>query len=83
LALGYERTSGVVVVGVSKDSPGVRSGLERGDIITRIGSQTIETAADLEVAFIDYFVGDAVDIDYVRRNKNYTTRLLLKEFTAP
>jgi len=80
LALGYNRTNGVVIVGISRNSPGASADLKRGDVITRIGTHEIQSSADLEVAFVDYFVGDKVDIEFVRGGKEYNTMLVLKEY---
>jgi serine protease Do len=78
-ALGYERASGVVITFVEKKSPGEIAGLQASDIIVRIGHTTISSSADLEGSFLDYYVGDRVDIDFVRKGKPLHTSLALKE----
>jgi serine protease Do len=80
LALGYERTDGVVVTGVQRDSPGAVAGLKTGDIITRIGGTRIRGAADLEEAFVNLFVNDRVTVTYHRKREEHTTHMTLVEY---
>lgn len=80
LALGYTQTTGVVVVQVQKGSPGAKAGLKRGDIILRLGDQKIGSTTDVEGSFLDYFVGDRVEVEYRRGGKERTTELKLREY---
>lgn len=80
LALGYDRTEGVVVVGAVAGSPGARAGLGRGDIIVQIGTMRIQTSTDLEAAFVDYFVGDTAPVKFYRKGKEMTTSMKLEEY---
>ena len=66
LALGYDRSSGVVVSEIHKGSPGEAAGLKRGDVILQMGNRRIHSSGDIDGFFLDYFVGDSVNIDYFR-----------------
>jgi serine protease Do len=79
LALGYNRTQGVVVVSVEKNSPGEDAGLRKGDIIVEMGERVIRSALDIQGLFLDYFVGDTVRIQIVRRGKEMSLRMKLRE----
>jgi len=60
--------AGVVVLGVSSPSPAERAGLERGDVIVRIGDEEVSSAAALVESLRD--LGDAESIQLqVRRGR--------------
>ncbi len=80
LALGYERSDGVVVAAVQPGSPGERAGLRRGDILLAIGNTRIRSTEDLSAAFVDLFVNDRVKIRYYRAGKERTAYLVLEEY---
>jgi serine protease Do len=80
LALGYDRTSGVVISDISKKSPGETAKLSRGDIIVQMGGRDIRSSADIGGFFLDYFVGDSVVISFVRKGKPYHTTIVLGEY---
>lgn len=82
LALGYDRSSGVVVSEIHKGSPGEAAGLKQGDIVLLMGSRRIQSSGDIDGFFLDYFVGDSVNIEYYRGGKRQHTRIVLKEFSV-
>jgi serine protease Do len=79
LALGYERTDGVVVTGVHPSSPGERAGLRSGDILLAIGGVRIRAMEDLGAAFAELFVGDRARVTYRRRGRELSATLVLEE----
>ncbi|HEX3019459.1 MAG TPA: trypsin-like peptidase domain-containing protein [Chitinispirillaceae bacterium] len=81
LALGYDGTDGVVIVSVQPGSPGEIAGLKTGDIIKKMGNRLIETHADIDGFFLDYFVGDNVNMTVIRKSKQMQMNLILKEYT--
>jgi serine protease Do len=78
MALGYDRTWGVVITGIAKNSPGDVAGLAAGDIIVRMDNTRIYSMADFEGLWADCYVGDVVDVHYVRKGKDLRTSMLLK-----
>jgi serine protease Do len=82
LALGYDRTEGVVIVSVERGSPGEAAGVKPGDIIRQIGSRYIQSHSDIDGFFLDYFVGDSVSMTIIRRQAHLTLPLVLKQAQA-
>jgi len=79
LALGYDRTDGVVVTAVQPSSPGERAGLRSGDILLAIGGVRIHTMEDFQAAFAELFVGDKARIEYRRRGSELSATMPLVE----
>ena len=71
-----EGKGGVVIVGVDKDSPAGKGGLKRGDIITRVGTQKIETLSDWEEVLFLVRAGQSLDIAYLRKGKEKKTDIV-------
>lgn len=80
LSLGYDGTDGVAVVSVQPRSPGEKSGLHMGDVITRMGNRIIQNHSDIDGFFLDYFVGDNVKMSVIRKGKPIEIKLTLSEF---
>jgi serine protease Do len=79
LALGYNQAEGVAVVTVERGSPGETAGVKAGDIIYRLGSRRVQSHADIDGFFLDYFVGDTVGMDIIRKEKHLSLPLVLKQ----
>ena len=82
ISLGYEGTDGVVIVSVQPGSPGEKAGLRVGDIIRRMGKRVIQSHADIDGFFLDYFVDDKVKLVIIRKGKTIETGLTLSEYTG-
>jgi serine protease Do len=80
LALGYDGLDGVAVVNIQPVSPGERAGLRTGDIIQKMGSRTIVSHIDIDGFFLDYFVGDTIDMSIIRKGKRMNVVLTLSEY---
>lgn len=79
-ALGLKQGTGVVVVDVAKGSPADQAGLQRGDVITQLGSATIQTQTDLMKALRQHKPGDTVQLTYVRNGDTKTTQVTLGSY---
>ena len=79
LALGYTRSDGVVIVNVERGSPGEQAGARPGDIIDQIGNRRVHSHADLDGFFLDYYVGDTVGVDIIRKTGHLAVPLALRE----
>jgi serine protease Do len=79
LALGYDRAEGVAVVSVERASPGALAGIRTGDVIEALGARRIQSHGDIEGFFLDYFAGDTVRMEVVRKGARLTLPLVLRE----
>lgn len=61
--------SGVVVVNVQDNTPAKDAGLQKGDVILKIGDTDVEDGAHLKYALYKYTVGDTVKITVYRNKK--------------
>jgi serine protease Do len=81
-ALGTDRDEGVIIVSVEPKSPGATAGVRRGDIITELGRRRILSHRDIEGFFLDYFPGDTVRMNIIRKGTKLVLPLVLAEATA-
>ncbi len=64
-----ENKKGAEVVDVTKKSPAEKAGIEKGDIITKVGTTSINNPQELSEAIRSYKPDDKVDITVLRGNK--------------
>ncbi len=67
--------SGVYIESVYEDGPADKAGLCAGDVITMIGTTTINSRRDFDSLSKSYRAGDTVSVTYVRNQEVYTTTL--------
>ena len=60
---------GVVIVDVQGGSSAEQAGLEPGDVIVQMGGNPIESVADFSAQAAVMFIGDEVDVRYVRQSE--------------
>ena len=77
-----------IVIGLYVIDPSTAAGygenairLSFGDRLTAIGTTSITSASDVQIALNDYNAGDTVQITFVRENKTYVTEIVLDELT--
>lgn len=70
---------GVVVSQVQESSPAQRAGLERGDVITQIGSKSISSANDLRNTIALLAPGSPQDFKIIRRGRVHRVEIVLGE----
>jgi len=78
-ALGSDRAEGVAIMSVEPKSPGETAGVRKGDIIGELGSRRIQSHTDIDGFFLDYFVGDTVRMNIIRKGNRLALPLILKE----
>ena len=69
--------NGVMVVEVVDDSPADSAGLEKGDVITTVNRQVIESISDLYTIVRTHKPGDKIEIAYSRGGENYSIEATL------
>lgn len=74
-------TNGVVVVAAIEGSAASKSGLQKGDVITKIGDEVIINSAYLKYVLYKYSPGEEVNITYIRDGKTSTTKVTLTKAT--
>ncbi len=77
IIVDQELTDGVVVVSIVENSGAASSDLQKGDVITKIGEEVVEDAANLRYELYLYNVGDTIDVTYIRDDKELTTKVTL------
>ncbi len=71
--------SGVVVDGVTSDSPASKIGLRENDVIVKINGINITGPEELRTQLAKYKPGDKVDLTYVRGGKERTEKVELAD----
>ncbi len=72
---------GAYVTRVGSGSPADQAGIQEGDIIVRIGSQTIDENTQFINALFAYQPGDRVEVELVRNNQKQVVQVALTEMT--
>ncbi|HET9888351.1 MAG TPA: trypsin-like peptidase domain-containing protein [bacterium] len=67
-SLDLETNAGVIVANVDKGSPADKAGIARGDVIRKIGNDTISDFEDAKRALYGMMAGDVVDVLVQRGN---------------
>ncbi|MCA1995059.1 MAG: trypsin-like peptidase domain-containing protein [Coleofasciculus sp. S288] len=62
--------SGVLIVQVVKDSPANKAGLQPGDIIQKVGTKSVKSAAEVQAEVEASEVGRKLDIEVTRQDKS-------------
>ncbi len=78
-AYGLKGTEGALVADVQADSPAVKAGLLRGDVILSLDGVPVKTHQDLVFGIRRHLAGDTVVLDVVRKGKAETIRVQLQE----
>jgi len=68
---------GAYVAELAEGGPAEKAGIKVGDIVTKIGDHTVESADGLILAVRSYAVGDTVDVKLVRDGKEMTVSVTL------
>jgi serine protease Do len=73
---------GVLVQEVRPDTPAESAGILRGDVITRVGEETINDSDDLRFKIADSPVGESVAVEVHRDGRNIELDIVLSERPA-
>jgi serine protease Do len=73
----YKSPKGAMIVEVSPGSPAEKSGLQRGDLITKIDTKKIDGASALKNIIGQYRPGSSITLTYERDKKLTTLKLKL------
>ncbi len=81
--LSANNKDGAMIGSVTKNSPAEKAGLQKGDVITKLGTSVIANADDLAEAVGKYKPDDKVTITYKRDNKQSTVMVTLDKNKQP
>ena len=70
---------GVIITRISRAGPAFNAGLEVGDVITSLDGIPTSDMGEFLTLLWSYEVGDAVQVDYMRDNKQFETSVELVE----
>ena len=68
---------GVRIADLSPDSPAVKAGLQKGDVIIKLGEHKVTSLRDYSNALKSYSPGDEVTLIYLRDGKQLSTKIKL------
>lgn len=69
ISINENITEGIVVVSVVDNTGASKSGLKKGDVITKINNEPVTSSAYLKYLLYKYNVGDKVKVTYLRDGK--------------
>ena len=75
----YDLPSGVYVYTIEKNSPAEKAGLQKGDVITKIGDTEVKTVGELTKAKNKYNIGDTVKLNVYRDGEEIEINITLEE----
>jgi len=78
-AYGLKNTDGALVSDVQGDSPALRAGLQRGDVIVEIDGTSLKNYQDLSFAVRKHLAGDEVTLTVMRRGERKEIKVRLGE----
>jgi hypothetical protein len=68
---------GVRIADLSSDSPAAKAGLQKGDIIIKLGQYNVTNLSDYSDALKNFKPGDSVELTYLRDGKENKTQIEL------
>ena len=69
--------SGVAIYQIEANSPAAASGLQKGDIITKLGGKATKNLAEFRYELYKHSPNEEVEITYIRNGKTQTTKITL------
>ncbi|WP_051267298.1 S1C family serine protease [Nakamurella lactea] len=70
-------STGAQIASVTDGGAAAKAGLKQGDVVTKVGSQTIESSDALVAAIRSQAPGGTVDITYLRNSQSTTVKVTL------
>ena len=74
--------TGLVVEHVSKDSPAQKAGLQKYDVLVRLGDQVLITPKQFQTLIANHKTGDEVEIVYYRKGQEAKAKAKLEQGTT-
>lgn len=77
-----QANQGVVIVGIARNSPAARAGLQAGDVIQQINGRAVKTADEVQQAVDNSTIGDNLPVEVSRNGRSLTIPVRPGEFPA-
>ncbi|MBO7389557.1 MAG: PDZ domain-containing protein, partial [Oscillospiraceae bacterium] len=78
----YNMPDGAFVYGVNPGSAAEKAGIEKGDVITKIGETEIKSYSDLTSALKDYSAGDTASVTVYRSGDYLELSITFDEYQS-
>ncbi len=75
---GLDDTYGALITSVVADSPADKAGLQKGDLITEIGGERLESSRLLSRRIADAPINKPLEVKYIRKRKERTASVLVE-----
>lgn len=75
---GLDETYGALVTAVIAESPADKAGLQKGDLITDIGGERLESSRLLSRSIAEAAIDQEIEIKYIRKRKERTAMVLIE-----
>lgn len=76
---GAPNGHGVLIEEIRKKSPAQKAGFKAGDVIVKVGSETVESVREVRSALEDYAKGDKVTFEVIRKGERTSVSLEIEE----
>ena len=70
--------SGVVVSNVNSNSPAAKAGIQKGDVIIKIGDKDVKNISKFKYYLYQYNIDDTIEVTYVRDSQQKTVNIKLE-----
>ncbi len=78
--LDVTQEKGVIILGIAKDSPASRAGVQAGDIFRKIKGKPVDTLAQILAVVESSTIGETVPVELMRGKEVVTLNVTLAEF---
>jgi serine protease Do len=78
--LHLERPMGMLITDLVKDSPAVRAGLKKGDVILKVDDREVERGEQYQSLIVKRRPGERVTLTIIREGKEQQIDVVLGEF---
>lgn len=75
---GLDETYGALITAIIAESPADKAGLQKGDLITDIGGERLESSRLLSRSIAEAAINTEVEIKYIRKRKKKTAMVLIE-----
>jgi serine protease Do len=76
--MAYDVPEGVYITDVDMDSPAMKAGLNRGDVIIKIGDMSVRTVDEYMSALHSCDPGENIVVEYARTNGTQYVRMTVE-----